>query len=62
MLRRAVTPEDFVEEVISDDIWDVLPAYIMFRALQHKRPVPAETLRALINEVLLPSLARQPPP
>lgn len=62
VLRRAVTRGEIVEEVISDDIWDVLPAYIMFRALQHKRPVPAETLRALIDEVLLPSLTRQPPP
>ena len=62
VLRRAVARGEIVEEVISEDLWDVLPAYIMFRALQHKRPVPAETLRALVDEVLLPSLTRQPPP
>jgi len=62
VLRRAVARGEIVEEVISEDLWDVLPAYIMFRALQHKRPVPAETVRALVDEVLLPSLTRQPPP
>ena len=62
VLRRAVTRGEIVPEVISDDIWDVLPAYIMFRVLQHKRPVPAETLNALVDEVLLPSLTRHPPP
>jgi AcrR family transcriptional regulator len=62
VLRRAVTRGEIVPEVISDDIWDVLPAYIMFRVLQHKRPVPAETLNALVDEVLLPSLTRHAPP
>ena len=47
---------------ISEDLWDLLPAYITFRALQHKQPVPTETLRALVDEVLLPSLTRLPPP
>lgn len=62
VLRRAVARGEIAPEVISEDIWDVLPAYILFRALQHKRPVPAETLRALVDEVLLPSLTRKPPP
>ncbi len=62
VLRRAVVRGEIVPDVISDDIWDVLPGYIMFRILQHRRPVPAETLRALIDEVLLPSLTRRPPP
>jgi len=60
VLRRAVARGEISAEVISDDIWDVLPAYIMFRILQHKRPVPAETLRAFIDEVMLPSLTRLP--
>ena len=62
VLRRAVARGEIVPGVISDDIWDVLPGYIMFRILQHKRAVPAETLRALVDEVLLPSLTRHPPP
>lgn len=62
VLRRAVSRGEIVPEVISEDIWDVLPAYISFRMLQHCRPVSAETVRALVDEVMLPSLTRHPPP
>ena len=61
VLRRAVERGEISPEVISDDLWDVLPAYITFRMLQHNRPVPADTLRALVDELLLPSLTRLPP-
>jgi AcrR family transcriptional regulator len=61
VLHRAAARGEISPKVISDDVWDVLPAYIMFRAMQHKRPVPADTRRALVDEVLLPSLTRLPP-
>ncbi|TVZ03932.1 TetR/AcrR family transcriptional regulator [Trebonia kvetii] len=60
ILQRAVTRGEIYPEVISEDIWDVLPAYIMFLVLQHRRPVPAGTLQAFVDEVLLPSLTRLP--
>jgi AcrR family transcriptional regulator len=62
VLRRAVDRGEIVPEVISEEIWDVLPGYISFRMLQHGRPVTAGTLRALVDELLLPSLTRHPPP
>ncbi len=62
VLRRAVDRGEIVPEVISDDLWDVLPGYISFRMLQHGRPVTAETLHALVDEVMLPSLTRVSPP
>ena len=62
VLCRAATREEIAQEAISDDLWDVLPAYILFRTLLDERPVPSTTLRALINDVLLPSLTRLPPP
>ena len=62
VLRRAGSRGEIVPEVISDDIWDVLPGYISFRMLQHGRPVTTETLRALVDEVMVPSLTRHPPP
>jgi AcrR family transcriptional regulator len=60
VLQRAVARGEISSAVISDDIWDLLPAYIMFRVLQDKQPVPAEKLRAFVDEVLLPSLTRLP--
>ena len=62
VLRRAATRGEIAQQAISDDLWDVLPAYILFRTLLDERPVPVTTLRALIDDVLLPSLTRLPPP
>ena len=62
VLRRAATREEIAQQAIGDDLWDVLPAYILFRTLLDERPVPPTTLRALIDHVLLPSLTRLPPP
>jgi len=62
VLHRAVARGEIAAEVISDDIWDVLPAYISFRMLYHGRPLTGDTLRALVDELLLPSLTRCPPP
>jgi AcrR family transcriptional regulator len=61
VLHRAVDRGEILPQVISEDIWDVLPGYISFRMLQHGRVVTAETLRALVDELLLPSLTRPPP-
>jgi hypothetical protein len=41
---------------------DVLPAYVLFCTLQYERHVPPEALRALVDDVLLPSLTRLPLP
>jgi AcrR family transcriptional regulator len=61
VLRRAAARQEIAQQAISDDLWDVLPAYILFRTLLDERPVPPTTLRALIDDVLLPSLTRLPP-
>jgi AcrR family transcriptional regulator len=58
VLRRAVARGEIVPGVISDDIWDVLPAYISFRVLYHGRAVSRETLTAIVDDVMLPSLTR----
>lgn len=62
VLRRAAARGEIAHEAVSEDLWDVLPAYILFRTLLDQRPVPPTTLRALIDDVLLPSLTRLPPP
>jgi AcrR family transcriptional regulator len=62
VLHRAVARGEIVPEAITDAVVDVLPAYIMFRVLQHQRPVPPKTLRALVDDVLLPALTRLPLP
>jgi hypothetical protein len=49
---------EIAADAINEEIWDLLPGYISHRMLQHGRPVTSETLRALVDEVMLPSLTR----
>jgi AcrR family transcriptional regulator len=58
VLRQAASRGEIHPDVISDEIWDVLPGYLVFRSLVPGRPPTAETVRALVDEVLIPSLTR----
>lgn len=58
VLHRAAGRGEIAPEVISDEIWDVLPGYISHRMIQHDRPVSQATLCALVDEVMIPSLTR----
>lgn len=58
VLHQAVERGEIDAEVISDDVWDVLPGYLVFRFLIPGRPPTGETVRALVDEVLMPSLTR----
>jgi AcrR family transcriptional regulator len=62
VLYRAVARGEIVREAVTDTVVDVLPAYVLFCTLQHERQVPPEALRALVDDVLLPSLTRLPLP
>jgi AcrR family transcriptional regulator len=61
VLSKAVDRGEIHPDVISDEIWDVLPGYLVFRSMVPGRAPTAETVRALVDEVLLPSLTRLPP-
>jgi AcrR family transcriptional regulator len=41
-----------------DEACDLLPGYLMFRSLMSGRPPTYETVRALVDDVLMPSLTR----
>jgi AcrR family transcriptional regulator len=43
---------------IHDELWDVLPGYLVFRSLIPGRPPTEDTVRALVDDVLMPSLTR----
>ena len=62
VLHRAADRGEITAEAISEEIWDVLPCYLSYRIIQHDRPVTPATLRALVDELLIPSLTRLTPP
>ena len=58
VLSEAVMRGDIDAAVISDELWDVLPGYLVFRSLLPGRPPTDKTVQALVDEVLIPSLTR----
>jgi AcrR family transcriptional regulator len=61
VLGDAVARGEIAAEVINPEVWDVLPGYLVFRSMVSERPPTDETVRALVDEVLMPSLTRGTP-
>jgi AcrR family transcriptional regulator len=58
VLDDAVARGEIDAGAISDEIWDVLPNYLVSRFLIPGRPPTDETVRALVDDLLMPSLTR----
>lgn len=58
VLAEAVERGEIDAAAINEEVWDLLPGYLVFRALVSARPPTGETVRLLVDEVLLPSLTR----
>lgn len=58
VLTQAVNRGEIDAEVINPEIWDTLPGYLVFRSMVAERPPTEETVRMMVDEVLLPSLQR----
>jgi AcrR family transcriptional regulator len=61
VLGDAVARGEIDAKVINPEIWDLLTGYLVFRSLVSERPATDATVRALVDEVLLPSLTRGTP-
>lgn len=58
VLRDAADRGEIDPSVISDELWDLLPGYLIFRIILPARPPTPETVRVLVDEVVIPSLTR----
>lgn len=56
ILQRAADRGEVSPGKVDTELWDVLPGYLLFRFLVPGRSVTTETARALVDEVLIPSL------
>jgi AcrR family transcriptional regulator len=59
VLQQAVNRGEIDGAAISDELWDLLPGYLIFRSIIQNRPPSTDTVRALVDEVLIPSLTRR---
>ena len=58
VLRDAGLRGEIDDAAISDELWDLLPGYLIFRSIMPNRPPTEQTVEALIDEVIIPSLTR----
>ena len=57
VLGQAVERGEIKAEAVNDDLWDLLPGYLVFRAVIQNRPATRRTIEALVDDVILPSLS-----
>lgn len=62
VLADAVERGEIDAAAINEEIFDLLPGYLVFRALVSDRPPTDETVRILVDDVLLPSLTGERKP
>lgn len=58
VLHDAVLRGEIDAAAISDELWDLLPGYLIFRSIMPNRPPTEHTVEALVDEVIMPSLTR----
>ena len=58
VLARAVDRGEIDASAITEDLWDVLPGYLIFRSVVTGRAPSSRTVRELVDNMLIPSLTR----
>jgi AcrR family transcriptional regulator len=57
VLHQAVDRGEIAEEAITEEPWDLLPGYLIFRSIIPVRPPDRHTVQLLVDEFLLPGLS-----
>ena len=58
ILAQAVDRGEIDQAAINDELWDLLPHYLIFRSIMPGKPPTEHTVEALVDEVIIPSLTR----
>lgn len=58
ILKQAADRGEIDQAAISDELWDLLPHYLIFRSIFPGRPPTRQTVQALVDDVMIPSLTR----
>jgi AcrR family transcriptional regulator len=58
ILQQAVDRGEIDDAAVSDELWDLLPGYLVFRSIIPGRPPTRHTVQALVDDVIIPSLTR----
>jgi AcrR family transcriptional regulator len=58
VFARAVDRGEIEASAITEDLWDVLPGYLIYRSILTGRAPSSRTVQDLVDNVLIPSLTR----
>jgi AcrR family transcriptional regulator len=58
ILALAVERGEIQASAVTDDLWDTLPGYLIYRVIVAGRAPTRRTVRDLVDDVILPSLTR----
>ena len=58
VLNQAVDRGEIEASAITDDLWDVLPGYLIYRSVLTGRAPSRRTIQDLVDNLLIPGLAR----
>ena len=58
VLERAVNRGEIDASAITDDLWDVLPGYLIYRSVLTGRAPSRRTIQDLVDNLLIPGLTR----
>jgi AcrR family transcriptional regulator len=58
VLQQAVDRGEIAEAAIPDELWDLLPGYLIFRSILPSRPPTRQTVQVLVDDVIIPGLTR----
>jgi AcrR family transcriptional regulator len=59
VLGQAVDRGEIDAAAITEDLWDVMPGYLIFRSIWSANPPTPHTVQALVDDVMMPSLTRR---
>jgi AcrR family transcriptional regulator len=58
ILRQAVERGEIADAAITDELWDLLPGYLIFRSIIPSSPPTRRTVQALVDNFIIPGLTR----
>lgn len=58
ILQQAADRGEISTDAITDELWDLLPGYLIFRSIIPSRPPTHETVQLLVDEFIVPGLTR----
>ncbi|HEX5253071.1 MAG TPA: TetR/AcrR family transcriptional regulator [Mycobacterium sp.] len=57
IVQQAVDRGEIAKDALSDELWDLLPGYLIFRCIIPDRPPSGRTVQALVDGFLIPGLS-----